>query len=196
MKRLLNASMKQNDTRFAGDFYRHESARLWTVPAAPPPVQVWAGGPVTARRAGRVTDGIVVQARQPEQLTVLRDAFLSEAAESERDRRLLTVHVQVSWAQTDDSAMKQALKEWPMVGLRFPRGDIRSPFDVDQLVRSVSESDLRSRMVVTSDIDRIRAQLQSYLDLGFNSLHVQNVGRNQEEWLEVAARELLPKLEV
>jgi hypothetical protein len=91
--------------------------------------------------------------------------------------------------------MVQALRDWPMAGLRFPRGDIRSPFDVDQLARSVAGDDIRARIPVSSDPEVHRAYLQSFFDLGFDAVHVHNVGsRTQSEWVEISSREILPKL--
>lgn len=196
IRKLFTASVKGSDTRHAGPYFRLESSRLWTMPAAPPPLQVWAGGPVTARRAGRTLDGIVVQAGASDRLAALLKAFREGQRESRRqaDSTYAVVHVQLSWAPTQEEAISQALHEWPMVGLRFPRGDIRSPFDVDQLARSVTADDIRARIPVSADPDVHRAYLQSFFDLGFDAVHVHNVGRNQREWIDVAGREILPKL--
>ncbi|HWS49862.1 MAG TPA: LLM class F420-dependent oxidoreductase, partial [Microbacterium sp.] len=39
-----------------------------------------------------------------------------------------------------------------------------------------------------------RAHIQSYLDLGFDQVYLHNAGRNQEEWIDVFGREVLPGL--
>ncbi len=196
IRKLFTASAKGNDARHAGPHFRLEASRLWTTPADPPPLHVWAGGPVTARRAGHSVDGIVVQAGPAERLSALLNAFREGRREAGRsaDPSFAVVHVQLSWAPTDEAAMSQALSDWPMAGLRFPRGDIRSPFDVDQLARSVTADDVRARIPVSSDPDVHRAYLQSFLDLGFDAVHVHNVGRNQSEWIEVFGRDIRPGL--
>lgn len=196
IRKLFSASLKGNDVRHAGRHFRLETSRLWTMPARPPLVQVWAGGPVTARRAGRTLDGVVVHTGPAERMMALLRAFREgrrEAGEAAGPPQT-AVHAQLSWASTDEEAMVQALRDWPMAGLRFPRGDIRSPFDVDQLARSVTPEDVRARIPVSADPDVHRAYLQSFLDMGFDAIHVHNVGRNQREWIEVAGREILPKL--
>lgn len=196
IRKLFTASVKGNDARHAGDHFRLETSRIWTMPVPPPPLLVWAGGPVTARRAGRGADGIVVQASAPERLAALLAAYrdgrttAGRAAESGHT----AVHAQLSWAPTDAAAEEQALRDWPMAGLRFPRGDIRSPFDVDQLARSVTVADLRARIPVSADLEVHRAYLQSLLDLGFDAVHVHNVGRNQDDWIHSFARDVLPRL--
>lgn len=98
-------------------------------------------------------------------MAALLAAYREGCAESGRTGSA-TAHVQLSWADTDEQATQKALGEWPMAGLRFPKGDIRSPFDVAQLVRSVTADDLRERMPLSSDPDVHRAHLQSFLDLG------------------------------
>lgn len=195
IRRLFHASAKRSDTRHAGEHFRMESARLWTMPPAAPPVHVWAGGPVTARRAGRAGFGIIVHAASDERLRALRDAHDAGAAETGAAAGPKIVHAQVSWAPSDDEALAQALRDWPMVGMRFPRGDIRSPFDVDQLARAVTADDVRARIPVTSDAGVIRGHLGHFFNLGFDTVHVHNVGRAQQEWLEAAGREILPGLE-
>lgn len=197
IRKLFSASAKGNDTRHSGTHFRLESSRLWTMPATQPPMQVWAGGPMTARRAGRTLDGIVVQAGPTERLTALLNAFREGRREAGRSTGATqtVVHAQLSWAPTEDEAMTQALRDWPMAGLRFPRGDIRSPFDVDQLARSVTVDDIRARISVSSDPDVHRAYLQSFFDLGFDAIHVHNIGSHtQGEWVEIAGREILPEL--
>lgn len=196
IKRLFHASGRRSDTRHTGTHFRMESARLWTMPAEPPPLQVWAGGPVTARRAGRSGAGIIVHAASDDKLIALRDAHAAGAREGGMKPGPRAVHAQVSWAPTDAQAVDQALQDWPMVGMRFPRGDIRSPFDVDQLARSVTADDIRARIPVTSDPAAIRAHVQSFFALGFDAVHLHNVGREQSAWLDVAGREILPTLEV
>jgi hypothetical protein len=49
-------------------------------------------------------------------------------------------------------------------------------------------------MLVSADPDAHRAHLQRYLDLGFDRVYLHNVGRNQAEWIELAGRDILPKL--
>ncbi|WP_144793026.1 TIGR03557 family F420-dependent LLM class oxidoreductase [Microbacterium paludicola] len=194
IRKLFSASVKDRDTRHSGSHFRLETARLWTMPHEVPKIQVWAGGPVTARRSGRVADGMIVHAAAPDRIAVLLAAHRDGMREAGKAESVKTVHVQLSWAHTDHAAIQNALSDWPMAGLRFPRGDIRSPFDVAQLARSVTADDICARIPVSSDPDVHRAHLQTFLDMGFDTIHVHNVGRNQAEWIDIASRDILPKL--
>jgi alkanesulfonate monooxygenase SsuD/methylene tetrahydromethanopterin reductase-like flavin-dependent oxidoreductase (luciferase family) len=48
--------------------------------------------------------------------------------------------------------------------------------------------------VISADPDVHRAEIQRYLDLGFDRVYLHNVGRNQTAWIEAFGREVLPKL--
>ena len=58
----------------------------------------------------------------------------------------------------------------------------------------VREEDFEGRMIIDSDPDVHRAYIQKFVDLGFDRIYLHNVGRNQQEWIEVFGREVLPKL--
>ncbi len=49
-------------------------------------------------------------------------------------------------------------------------------------------------LFVSDDPDVQRADIQLYLDLGFDRIYLHNVGRNQAEFLEVFGRDVLPAL--
>lgn len=38
------------------------------------------------------------------------------------------------------------------------------------------------------------AEIQRFIDLGFDRVYLHNVGRNQREWVEVFGRDVLPRL--
>jgi len=106
--------------------------------------------------------------------------------------KVLQVHL--SWAETDEAALANAMQQWPNGGMKFPKGDIRSPFDFEQMSKLVRPEDFAGRMVISADPDVHRAELQKYVDLGFDRIYLHNVGRNQAEWIETFGRDVLPRL--
>jgi alkanesulfonate monooxygenase SsuD/methylene tetrahydromethanopterin reductase-like flavin-dependent oxidoreductase (luciferase family) len=78
--------------------------------------------------------------------------------------------------------------------MKFDKGDVRSPFHFEQMAKLVRPEDFEGRMVISADPDVHRAEVQRYLDLGFDRIYLHNVGRNQAEWIEVFGRDVLPKL--
>jgi alkanesulfonate monooxygenase SsuD/methylene tetrahydromethanopterin reductase-like flavin-dependent oxidoreductase (luciferase family) len=79
--------------------------------------------------------------------------------------------------------------------MKFPKADIRSPHDFAQMAKLVRPEDFEGRMVISCDPDVHRAEIQRYVDLGFDRVYLHNVGRNQAEWIEVFGRDVLPKLQ-
>ena len=192
--KLFTASLAGRDTKHAGNHFTLESTRLWTMPKTAPPILVATSGPVTAKRAGRTVDGIIVDGAPIDRIAALFTRFDEGAREAGRGPGTRVLRLHLSWAPTDEEAMANAMQEWPNGGLRFPRSDIRSPFEFEQLARLVRPEDFEGRMVVSADPDVHRAEIQKHLDLGFDRIYLHNVGRNQREWIDVFANDVLPKL--
>ena len=182
------------DVKHRGTYFRMETARLWTMPAAPPPIYIATSGPLTARKTGRLADGIITPGATIEKLSALLGRFDAGAREAGREPGVKVLQLHLSWAPTDEQALANAVTEWPNGGMKFPKQDIRSPFDFEQMARLVRPEDFDGRMLITSDLDAHRADIQRYLDLGFDRIYLHNVGRNQGEWIETFGRDVLPKL--
>lgn len=196
IKKLFASGLAGRDVRHEGQYYRLESTRLWTMPDVAPEILVATAGPVAAKRAGRTVDGLITEAAPVEKVAPLLQRFAEGAREVGRDSATMTkvLRLHLSWAETDEVAMANALREWPNGGMRFGKSDIRSPFELEQLARMVRPDDFEGRMPVSADPDVHRQYIQRYVDLGFDRIYLHNAGRNQREWLEVFGRDVLPKL--
>jgi coenzyme F420-dependent glucose-6-phosphate dehydrogenase len=175
IKKLFDASIAGKDVKHKGTYFQMESARLWTMPEVAPPVLVATAGPINARKTGKFEEGAREAGKDPDTMP-----------------KVLQLHL--SWAPTDEEALTNAMVEWPNGGMKFPKADIRSPFEFEQMAKLVRTEDFEGRMVISSDPDEHRAYIQRFVDLGFDRVYLHNVGRNQAEWIEVFGREVLPKL--
>jgi coenzyme F420-dependent glucose-6-phosphate dehydrogenase len=196
INKLFTASLAGRDVKHAGPFYKLESTRLWTMPEVAPEILVATAGPVTAKRAGRNADGLITVGAPLEKISGLFAKFDEGAREAGKDPSAMpkVLQLHLSWAETDEQALANALTEWPNGGMKFPKADIRSPFDFEQMARLVRPEDFEGRMVISADPDRHRAEIQRYVDLGFDRVYLHNVGRNQREWIETFGRDVLPAL--
>ena len=194
---IIQKLFSGKDVKHRGEFFVMETMRLWTL-ADPPPIYVATAGPITAKRAGRSVDGIITPGAPVEKVAGLLDRFDQGAAEAGREpgEQVKILQVHLSWAPTDEQALANAMTEWPNGGMKFAKQDIRSPFDFEQIAKLVRPEDFEGRMVISSDPDVHRAELQRFLDLGVDRIYVHNVGRNQAEWVDVFGRDVLPKLVV
>jgi len=196
INKLFTASLAGKDTKHSGQFFKLESTRLWTMPPVAPEILVATAGPVTAKRAGRTVDGLITVGAPLEKISGLFAKFAEGAKEVGKDptRMPKVLQLHLSWAETDEEAMRNAMVEWPNGGMRFPKADIRSPFEFEQMAKMVRPDDFAGRMVISSDPDVHRAHIQRFADLGFDRIYLHNVGRNQREWIDVFGRDVLPKL--
>ena len=194
IKKLFVSGLTNRDVRHEGQYYRLESSRLWTMPEVAPEVLVAASGPVAAKRAGRTADGLITEAAPLDKVAALVQRHNEGMREVGKKSGTKVLRLHLSWAETDELAMANAIREWPNGGLRFAKSDIRSPFELEQIARMVRPEDFDGRMPVSADPDVHRAYIQGFLDLGFDRVYLHNVGRNQREWIDVFARDVLPKL--
>jgi coenzyme F420-dependent glucose-6-phosphate dehydrogenase len=184
------------DVKHAGEYYKMETMRLWTMPEQPPPIYVATAGPVTAEKTGRFCDGIITVGAPEEKIGTVFERFEKGAREAGKDpsklHKILQLHL--SWAPTDEEALRNALTEWPNGGMKFPKADIRSPFDFEQMAKIVRPEDFKGRLLISSDPVAHTREIQKFIDLGFDRVYLHNVGRNQVEWLEIFGKQVLPKL--
>ncbi len=62
------------------------------------------------------------------------------------------------------------------------------------MAKLVRPEHFKNRVLMTSDLDTHIAHIQHYVDMGFDEVHLHNVGRNQAEFIEVFGRDVLPNL--
>ena len=193
---IMRKLFSGKDVKHQGEYYRMETVRLWTMPEQPPPIYVATAGPVTAEKTGRFCDGLITVGAPEEKIDNVFQRFEKGAREAGKDPsrmpRILQLHL--SWAATDEEALRNAMVEWPNGGMKFPKADIRSPNDFAQMAKIVRPEDFQGRMVISSDPDRHRQEIQRFIDLGFDRVYLHNVGRNQADWLQVFGKEVLPGL--
>ena len=193
---IIQKLFSGKDVKHKSEYFQLETCRLWTLPATPPPIYIATAGPITARRAGEVVDGIITPGAPIEKVAGLLARFDQGAKKAGKEPgsqpKILQLHL--SWASTDEEALANAVTEWPTGGMKFPKADIRSPFDFEQMAKLVRPEDFQGRMLISSDPDAHRAEIQKFFDAGIDRVYLHNVGRNQAEWIEVFGREVLPKL--
>ncbi len=200
IKKLYASGLAGKDVRHEGQYYRLESTRLWTMPAVAPLVLVAAAGPVAAKRAGRMADGLYHRGR-PDRQDRLR--CLQRFAEGCSRVGPRCIYHAESFActsagpPTDADAMTAAMTrvaEW--------RDALRPNSEHPVAVRARTDRQapdpcrLRGRDApIGADPDLHRAQIQQYLDLGFETGSTCTTPAGpQKEWLDVFRRDVLPGL--
>jgi coenzyme F420-dependent glucose-6-phosphate dehydrogenase len=182
--------------RHKGEHFTLESAKLYTRPDKPVPIYVATAGPVNAKRTGRHADGMITVGAADEKIQMLWGKFAEGALESGRDPhampKLLQIHV--SWADTQAVAEANAIREWPNGGMPFPKQDVRHPEDFANMAMLVRPEHFTNRVLISADFDEHAAHIQKFVDMGFDEVHVHNVGRNQAEFISAFGEKVLPQL--
>ena len=179
-----------------GTHFTLESAKLYTMPATPPPIYVATSGPIMSERTGKFCDGIITVGAGEDRITNLMARFEKGAREAGKDPskmpRLMQIHV--SWADTEEECVAQAMREWPTGGMAFPKQDIRNPEDFEAMRKIVRPEDFKNRVLMTPDLDLHVAEIQKYVDFGFTEIYIHQVGRDQGAFLDAYSKHVLPKV--
>jgi coenzyme F420-dependent glucose-6-phosphate dehydrogenase len=193
---VINKLFSGNVVKHDGEYFTLESAKLYTRPEQPVPIYVATAGPMNAKRTGRHADGMITVGAADEKIHMLWSKFAEGATDGGKDPagmpKLLQIHV--SWAETQQVAEANAVREWPNGAMAFPKQDIRNPEDIANMAKLIRPEHFTNRVLISADLDEHAAHIQKFVDMGFDEVHVHNVGRNQAEFIAAFGEKVLPQL--
>ncbi|MDQ0955558.1 G6PDH family F420-dependent oxidoreductase [Streptomyces phaeochromogenes] len=172
-----------------GKHYTVENARRYTLPDEPVPIDVPAFGPQAAEVAARVGDGLI---------TMMPDAALVE-----RFRRAgggtkpVNGGLKVCWGTDRQQALhtNTAHHLWPNEQLPGELPQIvptPSHFQASQLV---TEDQVEATVPCGDDPDAHMAALTEFADAGFDTVYVNQIGKDQQGgFLDFYRTKILPRL--
>jgi alkanesulfonate monooxygenase SsuD/methylene tetrahydromethanopterin reductase-like flavin-dependent oxidoreductase (luciferase family) len=164
---------------------------LWSRPDEPAQIVGAATTERTAAWLATWTDGLFTTCPDVKQLKRIVQAF-RDAGGADKP---VHVKLDVSWAQSDESALLQAHEQWRynMLGSGL-NWDISEPSSFERATRFVRPEDVRQAVFVSADLDDHAAHIREIRDLGVTTLDVHNVGRNQNEFIDAFGRQVLHQL--
>src|ERR671916_1070927 len=181
---------------FAGEEVSHrghvvvDRARLWTLPATPPPLYGAAVSEATAGWAGSWADGLATVNAPPEQLRKIVDAYREGGGGG---RLVLQVHL--SWAPTEEEALRIAHDQWRTNVFDPPIcWDVETVEEFDRRARDVLPDDVRGKVLVSSDLGRHLEWLRELAALGFDELALHHVGQDLDPFIDAFGEHVLPAL--
>ncbi|HET6664846.1 MAG TPA: hypothetical protein VFG94_11330, partial [Acidimicrobiales bacterium] len=164
--------------------------RLWELPD---PVPELVGPAVSVESAARVagwSDGLVT-VNQP--MDVLRDIVAAYRGAGGRGPMALQVHL--SWADTDDEALRLAHEQWGGNVFGPPISwDIETAEAFDVLWQHVQPEEVRGAVNVSPDLGQHRDWLAEYAALGFDEIYLHHVGQEQAAFIQAFGEKVLPEL--
>jgi probable non-F420 flavinoid oxidoreductase len=166
-------------------------ARLYSLPRVPPLLLGAAVTEATAEMIGGWADGLLTIQADPEKLRRVIDAFRRGGGTG----KPLKIQVALNWAPTEQAALSGAFDQWRYNALGGDvNWELRSPEDFDTATRLVRPDDLRQCVVISCDIGTHIARLKEFISLGFDEIQLHQVGVNQEEFIDIFGRDVLPEL--
>jgi len=170
---------------------RVDRARLWSLPATPPPLVGAAVSAATARVVGGWADGLITINQPADTLRRVFEAFREGGGEGKPT--YLQVHL--CWDDDEEKALATAHDQW-RTGVLDPSlmWNLELPEQFEAAGRFVEPDDVRSAVLVSSDLGRHRDWLQGFVDLGVDGLYLHHVGQTQDAFIAAFASSVLPEL--
>jgi G6PDH family F420-dependent oxidoreductase len=174
--------------RYTGSHYDVYDARLYTLPERPVRVHVAAGGPVGARQAGELGDGLIATEPLPDLVREFRAAG--------GEGKPCYGQVAVCYGESEDEALRTAHSLWRFAvpGWKV-QAELPNPPNFEAATATVRPEDVAELVPCGPDPARHAAAVQKFLDAGFDHVAIVQVGPNQEGFLRFWREELRPRLE-
>ena len=135
-------------------------------------------------------DGLVT-VNQP--LDRLRDVVAAYRDAGGRGTVSLQVHL--SWAATEEEALRIAHDQWAANVFGPPVSwDTATVEAFDVLADNVPSEAVRVPVRVSADLDEHRGWLREYAALGFDDIYLHHVGQGQADFIEAFGERVLPTL--
>ncbi len=165
-------------------------AKLYSRPARPVPLYGAAVSETTARFIGSWADGLLTTGgKNVQQVRRVIEAF----REGGGGGKPVIVQAALSWAFTEQEALKEALDQWSACVIRGEVAwDLRRPADFDLVGSMVREEDIREFLPISASVEFHQEWIGHLLELGVAELYLHQVGRNQRAFIETFGSGALP----
>jgi len=168
-----------------------ENAKLYTLPKKTPLLYGAAVSTKTAEWVGNWADGLTTIHKPLPELKETVAAFRKGGGEG----KPMILKVQLSYAQSEEAAMKGAYDQWRTnIFQSSVLGDLSTVEQFDALGEMVTEEKVKEMVHISSDVQKHIDIIQSYIDLGFDTIILHNVNRDQETFITDFGEKVLPKL--
>ncbi|MFI6350339.1 LLM class F420-dependent oxidoreductase [Streptomyces sp. NPDC050560] len=170
-----------------GRHFTVQNARLYTLPGEPVPIDVSAFGPQAAEIAGRIGDGFITMAPVPEAIERFR--------RSGGGTKPVAAGLKVCWALDRDEAVQTAHRLWASEQLPGELSQILpTPRHIEQANELVTPERVAEHITCGSDADAHAAALREYVDAGFDTVYVNQIGPDQQGFFDFYRTKVLPQL--
>jgi coenzyme F420-dependent glucose-6-phosphate dehydrogenase len=195
---LIRRLWSEERVSFEGEYYRTENATIYDRPEEQVPIYIAAAGPTASRLAGRVGDGFITTSGKAPELyreTLMPNvqAGLEKSGRSMGDLEKM-IEMKVSF-DTDRERAFNDTKHWGALALSpEEKTGVEDPRKMEMLADALPVERAASRWIVSTDPNEHIEKIEPYVQLGFNHLVFHAPGPDQERFLHLYAKEVLPRL--
>lgn len=195
---LMQQLWSEDRVTFEGEYYQTRGATIYDKPEGGIPLYVAASGASAARLAGRVADGFIcTSGKAPELYTdTLVPSVRTAAEKAGRDPQALDMMIEMKVSfDTDKQRALDDTRHWAALALtQEEKVGVEDPLQMEKLADALPVERAASRWIVSTDPDEHVAKIKTYIDYGFNHLIFHAPGPDQERFLRLYAKEVLPRL--
>jgi coenzyme F420-dependent glucose-6-phosphate dehydrogenase len=168
-----------------------DNAKLYTRPTVQPLLYGAAVTTETAKWIGSWADGLTTIHKPLDELEEAVNAFREGGGEG----KPMILKVQLSYAHSDEEAEQGAFDQWRTnIFQGTVLGELTTVEQFDALGEMVTMDKVKEMVNVSADPKVHIDLIKSYIDLGFTTIILHNVGRNQEQFIKDFGEKVLPKL--
>jgi coenzyme F420-dependent glucose-6-phosphate dehydrogenase len=167
-----------------------EAAKLYTRPSVPPLIIGAAITPATAEWLGSWADGLITISQPYEKLKQVVEAFRRGGGEG----KPMYLKVQLSYAENEEIALQGAFDQWRTNIFQSPvLADLRHPQQFEAMAEFVKPEDMYKYVRISAEPKRHIEWLKQDIELGFDELYLHNVNREQQAFIEVFGKQVIPE---
>ena len=196
--RLIRKLWSEERVSFEGEYYRTENATIYDRPDVPVPVYVAAAGALVAKYAGRAGDGFICTSGKAPELyreTLLPNLAAGLEASGRGDDAVdRMIEMKVSF-DTDMERARGDTRHWAALALLAEEKlSVGDPAEMERLADALPIERAASRWIVSTDPEEHVERIRPYVELGFRHLVFHAPGPDQERFLRLYAKDVLPRL--
>jgi coenzyme F420-dependent glucose-6-phosphate dehydrogenase len=195
---LMRRLWAEERVSFEGTFYRTEQATIYDRPSRPVPIYVAASGPAAATLAGELADGFICTSGKGTELYrgTLLPAVAAGLRTSGREEGSIERMIELKVSFGDDlQQCREDTRHWAALALSTEeKTGVTDPLELERLAAALPLERAASRWIVSTDPDEHVEKVGAYVELGFRHLVFHAPGPDQERFLRIYAKEILPRL--
>jgi coenzyme F420-dependent glucose-6-phosphate dehydrogenase len=194
---LIRRLWREDRVTHEGTYFRTVGATIYDRPQDPVPIYVAAAGALVAKYAGRTAEGFICTSGKAQALyseTLLPNVVAGLDAANRPDTIDRMIEMKVSF-DTDMQRAMEDTREWAALALTpEQKVAVEDPIEMERLASTLSATQAATRWIVSTDPDEHVERIRPYVELGFRHLVFHAPGRDQERFLRLYAKDVLPRL--